>query len=270
VAFTFGNIVLHGRLLDSWTPTTAFNDARSAALKGIALSPKEPDGHRALAKVLSLHDWAWERAEAELKQALMLGPDDPANLASASIIENILGRADVAVQYATRAVALDPLSSVRVDWLGKVLKGAGKLQEAQAMLRRAQELNPSSIGTHWYLVVVLMLSGKSSDALAEFEREKSEDDRVAGRALAYYALGRTAEADSALHKVEMVAEVGDAYSIAQIHAYRGERDQAFAWLARAFNERETDCSGVILDPLLKNLRSDPRYKAFLKKGNLPV
>jgi TolB-like protein/cytochrome c-type biogenesis protein CcmH/NrfG len=250
-------------------PTQGFEDARSAALKAIELSPEGSEGHRALAKILYLHDWNWERAEAELKQALMLGPDDPANLASASIIENILGRADVAVQYATRAVALDPLSSVRVDWLGKALKGAGKLQEAQSALRRAQELNPSMIDIHSTLGVVLLLSGKSSDALAEFERTPDDGDRVFGRALAYYALGRPADADSALRKAEMIAEVGDAYTIAQIHAFRGELDQSFAWLARAYIQRETNCGTVELDPLLKSLRSDPRYKAFLKKMNLP-
>jgi tetratricopeptide (TPR) repeat protein len=175
---------------------------------------------------------------------LILGPDEPANLSSASIIENILGRADVAVQYATRAVALDPLSTVRLDSLGKLLKGAGKLPEAQAALCRALELNPSNIGSRWELGVVLLLSGNATDALAEFESESDQEDLVFGRALAYYALGRTVDADAALRKVEMIAEVGDAYAIAQIHAYRSERDQAFAWLNRAFKERITDCGGV--------------------------
>jgi TolB-like protein/Flp pilus assembly protein TadD len=250
-------------------PTKGFEDARSAALKAIELSPEGSEGHRALAKILYLHDWNWERAEAETNQALMLGPDDPANLSSASIIQSILGRTDVAVQYATRAVALDPLSSVRVDSLGKLLKNAGRLQEAQAALRRAQELDPTGYAAHWTLGVVLLLSGKATDALAEFNRDSPEEDRLPGLALAYYALDRTAEADAAIRKVEMLAEPGDAYSVAQIHAYRGERDQAFDWLTRAFKERITDCGGVKLDPLLKNLRSDPRYKAFLKKMNLP-
>jgi tetratricopeptide (TPR) repeat protein len=96
-------------------PTKGFEEARSAALKAIELEPEEQHGHRALAKILYLHDWDWDRAELEIKQALRFGPDDPGILVAASVIEGILGRANVALQYSTRAVAKDPLSSVRID-----------------------------------------------------------------------------------------------------------------------------------------------------------
>jgi adenylate cyclase len=249
--------------------TKGFEDARTAALKAIELSPDRPESHRALAKILYLHDWDWGRAEIEIKQAVTLGPDDPANLTAVSLIEGILGRGDNAVQYAVRAVSIDPLSSVRLESLGRTLRDAGRFDDALAALRRAQKLNPSAFGGHWSLGLLLLLSGKSSEALAEFELDKAEDDRLPGRALAYFALGRTVDADSALRRAEMLAQVGDAYTIAQIHAYRGERDQSFAWLNRAFNERDPDCGIVKLDPLLKNLRPDPRYKAFLRKMRLP-
>jgi adenylate cyclase len=253
-------------------PTTAFNDARSAALKGIALSPKEPDGHRVLAKVLYLHDWDWERADSEMYQALSLAPDDPANLTAASIVASILGRANVAAEYSTRAVLKDPLSSVSWDQLGEDQMYAGNLAEAVAALRQAQELNPAYPNAHWNLGVALLVSGKPTEALAEFERDPDDDDRSAGRALVYPSLGRTAAADSALRQFEAAAAKageGSAYVTAAIHAYRGERDQAFAWLDRAYQRRAPDCSTVKLDPLLRNLRTDPRFKAFLRKMKLP-
>jgi hypothetical protein len=104
-----------------------------------------------------------------------------------------------------------------------------------------------------------------------FEREGDDDFRVAGGALAYYALGRTADALEALRHLESLVEQSrhDFFFVAQIYAFRGERDQAFAWLTRAYEHRETACGSVKLDPLLKSLRSDPRYKAFLRKMNLP-
>jgi adenylate cyclase len=249
--------------------TKAFNDARSAALRGIVLSAQEPDGHRALAKVLYLHDWEWERAESEMNQAISLAPDDPANLTAASIVASILGRADVAVQYSTRAVAKDPLSSVSWDQLGDDQMYAGNLAEGVAALRRAQELNPAYPEAHWNLGVALILSGKQSEALAEFQRDPDDDERIAGLALAYHAMGRAGEADAALRKTQAAAAKYGAYTVAEIHAYRGERDQAFAWLTRAYEQREPNCSIAILDPLLKNVRADPRYKAFLRKMKLP-
>jgi adenylate cyclase len=267
-AFLSGTLSTMGGfgLLDA---TIAFNDARSAALKGVALSPKEPDGHRALAKVLYLHDWDWERAESEMNQALSFAPEDPANLTAASVIASILGRANVAVRYSTRAVAKDPLSSVSWDQLGEDQMYAGNTAEAIAALRRAQELNPSYPNAHFNLGVALLLSGKPTEALAEFERDADDDDRTAGRALAYYSMRRTEEADAALRKTESAAETGGAFTTSQIHAYRGERDQAFAWLNRAYQRREPDCSILKVDPLLENLRTDPRFKAFLRKMKLP-
>jgi TPR repeat protein len=61
-----------------------------------------------------------------------------------------------------------------------------------------------------------------------------------------------------------------AFGLAEIHAYRGDVHQAFHWLDRAYEQRNTSCGQVGIDPLLKNLHGDPRFNAFLKKMNLPV
>jgi TolB-like protein/Flp pilus assembly protein TadD len=250
-------------------PTRGFNDARSAAIKAIELNPNASEGHRALAKVLYLHDWEWRQAEGEVNAARSLAPEDPANLTFASIIAGILGNANVAVRFITQAVEKDPLSSDRWDQLGQDQMRAGNFDDAVAAFRRAQALRPSYSNAHWNLGTALLLRGKAADALAEFEREPEEEDRIAGRALAYYTMGRTADADAALRKSEPLLIRFGGYTLAQLYAFRGERDQAFAWLARSYQQRETDCGAMKLDPLLKNLRSDPRYKAFLKKMNLP-
>jgi TolB-like protein/Flp pilus assembly protein TadD len=250
-------------------PTRGFNDARSAAIKAIELNPNASEGHRALAKVLYLHDWEWRQAEAEVNAARSLAPDDPANLTFASIIAGILGNANAAVRFITQAVEKDPLSSDRWDQLGQDQMRAGNFDDAVAAFRRAQALQPSYSNAHWNLGTALLLGGKAADALAEFEREPEEEDRIPGRALAYYTTGRTADADAALRKAEPLLIRFGGYTLAQLYAFRGERDQAFAWLARSYQQRETDCGAMKLDPLLKNLRSDPRYKAFLRKMNLP-
>ena len=252
-------------------PTQGFEDARSAARKAIELNPSGADGHRALAKILYLHDWNWEGADLEIKRALAVGPDDPKNLIAAGIVAAKLGRADESVEYVTRAVAKDPLSNIAVDLLGQFLMGAGKLKESQAALRRAQALNPTYPDAHYYLGKVLLLDGKTSEALAEFAREVDPQERLPGLALAYHALGRGDDADAALRSMESIVLSGTpgAMLIAETYAYRGETDRAFVWLTRSCERREPDCASLKLDPMLKNLRADPRYKALLRKLKLP-
>ena len=252
-------------------PGQGFEDARSAALKAIELNPSGADGHRALAKILYLHDWNWAGADLAIERALAVGPGDPKNLMAASILAAILGRADEALGYVTRAVDKDPLSSVAMSLLGRSLMEAGKLKESQAALRRAQALNPTYADAHYSLGKVLLLDGKTSEALAEFEREVDHEDRLPGLALAYYALGRRRDADAALRSIESIILGGTqgAIVVAETYAYRGETDRAFDWLTRSCERREPDCASMKLDPLLKNLRTDPRYKALLRKLKLP-
>jgi TolB-like protein/DNA-binding winged helix-turn-helix (wHTH) protein/cytochrome c-type biogenesis protein CcmH/NrfG len=252
-------------------PAKGFEDARHAALKALELKPTEPVGHLALAKILYLHDWNWEGADEETQKALTANPNDPGSLYMAGILASILGHADKAWHYAKRATDIDPLNFTHFDILGEYSMDAGHFKEAQKALRRAQELNPSYLSAHWSLGQALLLDRKTSEALAEFERESEGDFRIAGRALSYHALGRTADALEALHHLESLVEQSRRgfFLVAEIYAFRGDRDQAFAWLARAYEQRETLCGSVKLDPLLNNVRSDPRYKAFLKKMNLP-
>jgi serine/threonine-protein kinase len=58
--------------------------------------------------------------------------------------------------------------------------------------------------------------------------------------------------------------------IAQVYAYRAERDKAFEWLERSIAQKDPGMVNLKTDPLLANLRSDPRFKALLRKMNLPV
>jgi hypothetical protein len=91
-----------------------------------------------------------------------------------------------------------------------------------------------------------------------------------GRPLAYHALGRRAESDAALRDLTQKFADDWAYQIAEVHAFRGEVDEAFAWLDRAYAQRDGGFSEMKGDPLLKHLEGDPRYRAFLRKIKLPV
>jgi hypothetical protein len=111
--------------------------------------------------------------------------------------------------------------------------------------------------------------GNNADALAEAQKETDEDSRLRILALVYWAVERRSESDMALRQLESKFADVDAYDIGEVHAYRGEADTAFNWLGRAYRQRDTSMLFLKVDPLLRNLRNDARYKVLLRKMNMP-
>jgi hypothetical protein len=101
------------------------------------------------------------------------------------------------------------------------------------------------------------------------EHESDERYRDVGRALALDALGRNVEADRALTSAEAKYPTVVEYPIAAVYANRKNLDGAFEWLNRAIQLHDGWVPWTPWDPLLKNLRSDARYKSLLRKLNLP-
>jgi Flp pilus assembly protein TadD len=92
--------------------------------------------------------------------------------------------------------------------------------------------------------------------------------RAQGLAVIYYALGRKTDSAAQLATLTREHASDDAFEIAEVHAYRGEVDEAFRWLDRAYAQKDPSLYLVKGDRLLKNLEPDPRYKAFLRKMKL--
>ena len=111
---------------------------------------------------------------------------------------------------------------------------AGRLDEAEAALRKALDLDPEYPGAHHLLGRVHLARSNPAAALQEMEREKEPGWRRYGLALAYHALGRKKEADAALAELLEKDEEDWAFQIAEVYAFRGEVDEAFAWLERAY------------------------------------
>ena len=113
-----------------------------------------------------------------------------------------------------------------------------------------------------------MLQGHLDAAQAEFRMEKPDDGQLVGSAMADFAAGRKAESDGQLAEAIRQNATDWPQGIASVYAFRGEKDRAFEWLDRAYEAR--DHLYIFKgDPLMKNLVGDPRYKAFLRKMNLP-
>jgi tetratricopeptide (TPR) repeat protein len=188
----------------------------------------------------------------------------------AGILAMSNGESDQAVEIFRNALVDNPLSASGHYYVGLASYGAERYVEAQVEFLKALELNSNDFSARLYLGQVLLAMGTPAEALQEFDRSTSEDERLFGHGLAYYGLGRKADADLALSEYEKKFAAEDAYGIARIHAYRKEFDLAFSWLDRAFRQHENDCGHIKAEPIFKVLRSDPRYKAFLRKMKLPA
>jgi hypothetical protein len=82
-------------------------------------------------------------------------------------------------------------------------------------------------------------------------------------------LGHVRESQQALNSLIAGHSREAAYQVAEVYAWRGEKDKAFEWLERAYHQRDTGLTEIKISPMLWNLHADPRFAAMVRKMNLP-
>jgi TolB-like protein/Tfp pilus assembly protein PilF len=244
--------------------------ARQDAKRAIALDPRLATGYLALGWIQMMHDWDWEQAGDSLSKAAQLEPGSVEVLRYRSSLFRTLGRLDEAIELYKEVIVLDPLRARSYSSLGGQLYYAGRYDEANAMLQKALELNPKKESDHFIRGQVLLAQGRPQQALTEIEQETSGILKLTGKALAYHSLGRPQDSDAALQQLIATSQQDSAFQIAEVYAFRGESDKAFAWLERAYRQRDGGLMFLKIDPLLKGLRQDPRYADLLTKMHLPT
>jgi len=201
-------------------------------------------------------------------RALELEPHNQRVLTRAGVLARRQGRLDDAIRYAEQALRWDPLSPNAHAALGFCLYGAGRLDEAEAMRRKVLALSPGWLSGHYYLGRILLARRDLQGALAEMQQETSRHWRLTGLAIVEHALGHAAESDAALAELEQLSPAGTYYQLAEIHAYRGNIDAAFANLEHSLETHDSGLTDVKFDPLLAGLHADPRWRAFLARAGL--
>ena len=261
------NMMAEGGLTDV---TDGFRKARDDAERAIALDPNLASAYLALARTQIYHDWDWDTANTCLAKAAALEPGSSEVLGARSYLSRALGNLDQAVKLYDQAVALDPLRANSHLGLGYLLYMAGRYDEAQAALQKALNLNRQAAFVHADWGEILVAEGKPQEALAEIEKEPNDWQKLTDQAIAYHSLGREQDSNAALAELIAKHQTDSAYQIAEVYAYRGESGKSFEWLQRAYKQRDAGLPDIKVDPLLKNLRHDPRYVALLKKICLPT
>ena len=243
-----------------------FEEARAAARTALALKPDLASAHAAMAYIYMFCDWNFPAAEAELAAVRQKDASAVNNLASLRAIQ---GRSDEVLALRQEAVRLEPLYADYRRILAVALLRAGRLDEAEASLRKALELHPEARLVHYALSVLAVLRGDLDSALREAELER--DGSTWPLAVVRYARGEHAEADAALNALIAESADGGAVRIALVYAFRGEADQMLEWLNRAYTQREpTLVSALSVHPFFVRYHSDSRFVELCRKIGVAV
>jgi TolB-like protein/cytochrome c-type biogenesis protein CcmH/NrfG len=249
----------------AWTSYgEGYGHARESAERALALEPDLAEGHVALAHIRFGYDWDWRGADASSRRALELAPGNVDVVLAAAKVAQTHDSLDESIALCRRAIALDPLNVQGHRLLGLFSLYAGFLEQAEAALKEALELNPHGGMTYAPLGLVYLAQRCFPEALAAFEKESHEGHRLLGLSAAYHALGREAPSSAALEQLKQLSGLY-AVGIAQGNAYRGNVDLAFEWLERAYAQRNAGLAEIKHRPLLSNLHGDSRWQLFLKK-----
>jgi TolB-like protein/Flp pilus assembly protein TadD len=241
--------------------------ARDAADKALSLAPQLVDAYRARALFrLETLDFAGARADSE--KALTLAPGESAVQSLYGVQIAAFGKIPQAITAMNKAIDLDPLSGFAWCNVGLFHTVNRDYPAARRALERAIAISPTWDAFHFALGQLDLLQARLPEAQAEFQKQGTEANRRMGYAMVEFAGGREKQSQSALKELIAKNSGDSAYQIADVYAWRGEKDKAFEWLERAYQQHDSGLNGIAYDPLLSSLQSDARYGALLKKLEL--
>lgn len=263
------NVLGHsGLYADDGEELARGREAAFAAIdRAIALAPGWVEPYLQRAEMRQVYRWDWTGAEADLAQAREIGGESVSYLIRRARTSAALGRLGHAVELGLRAAAIDPRSAAHTvtSWHYLAL---GDHERARQQARQAIALQPIDGHAWTYLGLAEALDGRAAEALAAFEHAHVEQ-RLIGTVIALSGRDEAA-ALRALASLQQRFPDSAAYQIAEARAWRGEVDAAFAALAHAHQVGDAGLSYLKFDPLLANLRHDPRYAAWLARLGLPA
>jgi len=244
-------------------------EALASAQKALELDPELARAHSVIGMVRFAYDWDWPAADTSFRRALARDPGDAGAMIGAGRLALALGRPGDATKLFQQAVARNPVNPEARIWLGDGYAMSNRLDEAENEIRSALELSRDYASGWFRLGVVLLRKGQHEAALEAMQKEPAEIWRLPGLVLVYQAMNRRTESDNALREATEKCADTMAFQIAEAHAYRGEVDETFAWLARADHQRDPGLVYLLrTDPLLESVKRDPRYAALVRKLKL--
>jgi TolB-like protein/DNA-binding winged helix-turn-helix (wHTH) protein len=276
-AYNISNIV------GLYSPRKSFPEARTAALKAIALEPELAEAHAALGMEESHYEFDLPRAREEFLKAIALNPNSSyAHLFYSNCYLMPMGQRTEAIAENKIALELDPLSLPINNFLGENYVLAGDYRAAEAQFQRTIAMDPNFPLPHLYLAGLYEVEGRFAEAIAEREKgdvlsglsETAARARAAtlqaavrqGGAAGYWAAHRGQD----LQDMQRSGAGISANVLAADYAQEGKKDEAFVWLDKSYEAREgQELTLLAVDPVWRNLHGDARFADLLKRIGLP-
>jgi serine/threonine-protein kinase len=256
-------------------PAEAVPKAKEAIAKALEIDDTVAEAHASLVWVKSTYDWDWVGAETEYKRTIELNPNYVEVLTYYSGPLMAMGRLDEALAIAKRREEIDPLSLINSAIVGRVLYLRRQYDEAIEQLQRVIDTDANFAQAHLYLGLAYEQKGMFEESIAEFQKGSSlsgGDPRMAaalGHACA--VSGKKARAESVI--AELTQQSSQRYvapvEIAVIYVGLGEKEQAFEWLEKAYRDHSPWLIWLNVDPRFDKLHSDPRFADLLRRMGLP-
>jgi TolB-like protein/DNA-binding winged helix-turn-helix (wHTH) protein/Tfp pilus assembly protein PilF len=260
---------------DALPPQEATSQAKSAIEKALALDNTSGEAHATLGHIHFLWDWDWPGAEREYKRALELGPPSTNTRIQYAVYLSAMGRHDEALAQMREAHAVDPVSHPSNGLLGAVYYWAHRFDEASDQFQKTLALYPDSAVDHRYLGRCYEQKGMYQEALEEYLKEKTSYGATKEELTTYRQAFEKSGMKGFLQE-EVKSGIAwskghylDSYGIAELYSRLGERNQAFQWLEKGYQERSHNMAFVKTEPMLDGLHTDPRYQVFLRRMGLP-
>lgn len=248
--------------------------ARTAALKALQIDDGLAEAHTSLALISEDYDWDWQTAEKEFRRAIQLD----ANYATAhqwyAEFLAFQGRFDEAFAESERARQLDPLSLIITADHAAILLFSRQYDPAIQELRRVLDMDSNLSRAQSLLTVAYTQQGRFEEALKVtdgFERYNDGAWAWAARSSIYARAGQLQQARQALAKAEMAVRrqpLDPSPILIAAYAAMGQKDQAFAWLEKAYLRHSAVITTLKVDPSYDPLRGDPRFQDLLRRVGL--
>ena len=255
----------------------ALSRAKAAALKAIALDGTLSQPHASLAFIAETYEWDWATAERQYQQALALNPGNARAHHWYAGYLMYVGRFDQGIAQEEQARDLDPVSLPVNNALAGRLLVAGRYDAALQQVRNTLDLDPHFAPAHQTLGWAYLARGKPQQAIQEFQRAVqlagSEDkDFLVDLGFGYASAGDRAAARAVLSKLNQLHQRGlvPSGSVAIVYGALGDHDQAFAWLDKAYAERDPELTYLkVPGRRFEPLRHDPRFQALVQRMRFP-
>ncbi|MBK9214177.1 MAG: hypothetical protein IPM59_01030 [Chloracidobacterium sp.] len=256
--------------------------AKQAAQKALEIDPNLAEAHASLGQIVTNYDYDLKGAESELKRAVELDPKYPSAYQWLSEVYFYQDISDKALTEINKALELDPLSMIINNNKGRVLEFRGKSDEAIVQFKKTIELFPDAQGPRNNLSDIYEANGMYSESveqrLVQLKLIGSSPENIKDLQLAFEKDGYKAfvqkQIDIQLYSQRSSLEKDKnaylpAFRIAVDYARLGDKDKAFEYLNKAYDQREPQIAELKIRLPLSSLRDDPRFKDLVKRVGIP-